>query len=311
MSRTYAIIGTGAVGGFYGALLSRAGFDVHFLARSDYEHIRDHGLVVDSKDGDFAVPHVHVYNDARSMPKCDVVAITLKTTANYDLARILPAIVKEDGATLVMQNGIGYEENVAQIVGPDRVLGVLCFVCVNKVGPGHLYHLDFGRVTIAQYTKDGSPAGITSLVREIAADFAKAGITAKTEPDLGTARWKKLVWNVPYSGLSVVLSASTDALNRNPHSRRLAADLMAEVAAGARACGHLIEESFINEMLSYTDVMPPYRTSMKIDFDEKRPMEVESIFGNPLRAALKAGAKMPLTETLYRELKYLDEEKGR
>jgi 2-dehydropantoate 2-reductase len=311
VSRTYAIIGTGAVGGFYGARLSRAGFDVHFLARSDYEHIRDHGLVVDSKDGDFTVPHVHVYNDARSMPRCDVVAITLKTTANHDLARILPAIVKEDGMTLVMQNGIGYEEKVAQIVGPDRVLGVLCFVCVNKVGPGHVRHLDFGRVTIAQYSKDGSPAGITPLVRDIAADFTNAGITARTEPDLGAARWKKLVWNVPYSGLSVVLSASTDALNRNSHSRSLAADLMAEVAGGALACGHPIEESFINEMLSYTDVMPPYRTSMKIDFDEKRPLEVESIFGNPLRAAQKAGAKMPLTETLYRELKYLDEEKGR
>lgn len=307
MIRTYAIIGTGAIGGFYGARLSRAGFDVHFLAHSDYEHIRDHGLVIESKDGDFTLPHVNVYNDAARMPRCDVAAVTLKTTANHILSSALPKVLKEDGVVLVMQNGFGYEEEVAEMVGPDRVLGVLCFICSNKTGPGHIRHLDFGHITVAQYTKDGAPSGITGLIREIADDFTKAGISVHTSPDLGTARWKKLVWNIPYSGLSVVLSATTDFLNKNPDSRELVAHLMREVCAGAQACGHPIEESFINEMLSYTDVMPPYLTSMKIDFDNRRPMEVESIFGNPLRAAQKAGAKVPMMEMLYRELKFMDE----
>lgn len=311
MSKTYAIIGTGAIGGFYGAKLVRAGFDVHFLARSDFGHIRDHGLVIDSKDGNFTLPRVNVYNNAANMPPCDVVAITLKATANHILPDVLPLVVKKNGIVLVIQNGFGYEEEVAEIVGPDRVLGVLCFICSYKAGPGHIQHLDFGHITVAQYTKDGSPSGITPHMQDIAGDFTKAGISVHTAPDLATARWKKLVWNVPYSGLSVVLSATTDTLNKNHHSRGLVESLMREVCAAAAACGHPIEEDFIAEMLEYTDAMMPYRTSMKIDFDEKRPMEVEAIFGNPLRAAEKAGAKVPGMEMLYRELKYMDEENGK
>lgn len=307
MSKTYAIIGTGAIGGFYGAKLVRAGFDVHFLARSDYIHIRDHGLVIESKEGDFTLPHVNVYESAANMPACDVVAITLKATANHILPEVLPSVIKNNGAVLVMQNGFGYEEEVAKIVGPDRVLGVLCFICSTKTGPGHIQHLDFGHITVAQYTNNGSPSGITPLIQDIAGDFTKAGISVHTAPDLATARWKKLVWNVPYSGLSVVLSALTDTLNKNPHSRALVESLMREVCAAAAACGHPIQEDFIREMLEYTDAMTPYRTSMKIDFDEKRPMEVEAIFGNPLRAAKKAGVKVPRMEMLYRELKFMDE----
>jgi 2-dehydropantoate 2-reductase len=308
VNTSFAIIGTGAVGGFYGARLARAGFDVHFLARSDFSCIRDHGLAVESKDGDFVLPRVNVYDDARSMPECDVAVITLKTTANSVLPSILPSVVKKDGLVLVMQNGLGHEEEVAGIVGPDRVLGVLCFVCANKAGPGRIRHLDFGHITVAQYTADGSPGGITSRVRDIAGHFTRAGFAVETAADLGTARWKKLVWNVPYSGLSVVLSAATDTLNANPHSRRLALDLMREVCDGAAACGHPIEPAFIDKMVSYTDTMPPYLTSMKLDYDAHRPMEVESIFGNPVRAAQASGAKVPLVEMLYRELKYLDEE---
>lgn len=308
MSRTYAIIGTGAVGGFYGARLARAGFDVHFLAHSDYRHISDHGLAVESKDGDFVLPYVNVYDDARRMPQCDVTAVTLKTTANHILPAILPSIVKKDGLVLVMQNGIGFEEEVATMVGPDRVLGVLCFVCVTKTGPGRIKHLDFGHITVAQYTSDGSESGITSQIGEIADDFTKAGISVEMSPDLGTARWKKLVWNVPYSGLSVVLSALTDALNTNARSRELAKSIMIEVCAAAKACGHPIEPEFIDKMVAYTDAMTPYRTSMKIDYDEKRPMEVESIFGNPLREAKKAGVNVPMMEMLYKELKFMDEE---
>jgi 2-dehydropantoate 2-reductase len=309
--KTYAIIGTGAIGGFYGAKLVRAGFDVHFLAHSDCKHIRDHGLVVESKDGDFTLPNVNVYNNAANMPACDVVAVTLKATANHILPDVLPKVVKNNGAVLVMQNGFGYEEEIAKIAGPNHVLGVLCFICSYKAGPGHIRHLDFGHITIGQYTKDGSPSGITPLMQDIAADFTKAGISVRTAPDLATARWKKLVWNVPYSGLSVVLSALTDALNKNPCSRGLAESLMREVCAAAAACSHPIEEAYIREMLEYTDSMTPYRTSMKIDFDEKRKMEVEAIFGNPLRAAIKAGAKVPMMEMLYRELKFMDEENGK
>jgi len=307
VTRSYAIIGAGAVGGLYGAWLSRAGFDVHFLARSDYSHIAAHGLVIDSVRGNFVLPHVNVYERAQDMPKCDVVAITLKTTAQVALPAILPHVVKDSGVVLVMQNGMGFEEKVAEIVPKNPVLGVLCFVCATKAGPGRIRHLDFGHITIGQYTGSGKACGITPEMKAVGDDFTAAGVKVNLAQDLATARWKKLVWNVPYNGLSVVLDAMTDSLMQNPHSRDLVKRLMQEVCAGAAACGRVIDDAFVNEMLAYTDSMQPYTTSMKVDFDQKRPMEVESILGAPLRAAAQAGVTLPLLSMLYGELRYLDE----
>jgi 2-dehydropantoate 2-reductase len=126
------------------------------------------------------------------------------------------------------------------------------------------------------------------------------------DEDLLTARWKKLVWNIPFNGLSVVLNATTTEMMADPDARALAEALMREVVADAAACGRQIGKEFVQKMLAYTAKMIPYRTSMKIDYDERRPMEVEAIYGNPLRAAKRAGADSPRLEALYRQLKFMD-----
>jgi len=300
--RSYAIIGTGALGGFYGARLQRAGCELHFLLHSDYEHVRQHGLVCDSKDGDFTLRKVNAYADTRDMPRCDVVCVCLKTTHNQLLPQLLPPVVKDNGVVLVMQNGLGIEEQVAGIVGPQRVMGGLCFLCSNKVGPGHIRHLDYGHVGLAEFVA----RGVSERMRGIGDDLQRAGIQVQLAEDLAVARWEKLVWNIPYNGYSVVLDATTEELMKNPHTRQLVEDIMREVVAGARACGVAVADEVAPKLLAYTDKMIPYRTSMKIDYDEGQPMEVETIFGNPLRAIQQAGVKSPRLEQLYRQLKFLD-----
>ncbi len=301
--RSYAIIGAGALGGFYGARLQQAGCEVHFLLHSDYEYVREHGLVCESKDGDFTLPRVNAYRDVRDMPHCDVVCVCLKTTQNHLLPNLLSPVVKNDGAVLLMQNGLGVEEDVAKIVGAERVMGGLCFLCSNKVGPGHIRHLDYGMVSLGEFTS----RGVSDRMRGIADDFQQAGIPVQLAEDLAVARWQKLVWNIPYNGLSVVLNANTDALMTDSETRRLVEQIMRETVADARAIGVLVEDGTVEKMIEYTEKMKPYRTSMKIDFDEHRPMEVEAIFGNPLRTAQQAGATSPLIEMLYRQLRFLDE----
>lgn len=148
--RSYAIVGTGALGGFYGALLQKAGMDVHFLLHRDYQQVSKHGLVVDSKNGNFTLPHVNAYADVNKMPCCDVVVVALKTTQNHLLPKLLPNLVKDDGVVLVLQNGLGVEDEVATIVGDKRVMGGLCFLCSNKVKPGHIHHLDYGEIKLAE-----------------------------------------------------------------------------------------------------------------------------------------------------------------
>lgn len=302
MQRSYAIIGTGALGGFYGARLQHAGCDVHFLLHSHYEYVRRHGLICESKDGDFTLPKVNAYRDTRDMPKCDVVCVCLKTTQNHLLPQLLPPVVKDGGVVLVMQNGLGIEDQIAQIVGPQPVMGALCFLCSNKIGPGHIRHLDYGHVGLGEF----ATRGISDRMRDIAADFQRAGIRINLNEDLQVVRWQKLVWNVPYNGLSVVLNATTDELMKNPQTRHLVEQLMWEVVANAKACGASLPSDIVPTLLSYTDKMIPYRTSMKIDYDEHHLIEVEAIFGNPLRAAEKAGAKSPLLDQLYCQLKFLD-----
>jgi 2-dehydropantoate 2-reductase len=300
--RSYAIIGAGALGGFYGARFQHAGCDVHFLLHRDYEHVRQHGLICESKDGDFTLPKVNAYQDVRDMPKCDVVCLSLKATQNHLLPQLLPPVVKDDGVVLVMQNGLGIEEQVADLVGANRVMGGLCFLCSNKVGPGHIRHLDYGHVALGEFASHG----ISDRMRAIASDFQRAGIRTELNEDLQIVRWQKLVWNIPYNGLSVVLNADTSELMKNPHTRQLVERIMHEVVADAQACGVSLRDGIVAKMLSYTDTMIPYRTSMKIDYDEHSPMEVEAIFGNPLRAADKAGAQSPLLQELYCLLKFMD-----
>lgn len=306
-ARSYAIIGTGALGGFYGGRLARAGLDVHFLLHSDYEHVREHGLIVESVEGDFGLPDVHAYARAGDMPRCDVVCLCLKTTANGLLGELLPPVVADRGAVLVLQNGLGIEQAVAGIVGPNRVMAGLCFLCSNKVGPGHIRHLDYGYITLADYADDGRPAGVTDRMRDIGDDFQAAGIAVRFVDDLVLARWRKLIWNVPFNGLSVVLDAATDALMADEHTRGLAERLMREVAAAARAAdGRTIDDDFIQGQLADTARMAPYRPSMLLDRRAGRAMEVEAIFGAPLRAARDARCPTPALDVLYRQLKFLD-----
>lgn len=306
-ARSYAILGTGALGGFYGARLARAGCAVHFLLHSDYEHVRRAGLVIESKDGDFTLPQVRAYGRPEEMPRCDVAVVALKTTQNHLLPSLLPPVLREGGMVVLLQNGLGAEEQVAALAPAQHVLGGLCFICATKVGPGHIRHLDYGYVKLAEYAPGGRPAGLTEPLRQVGEDFARAGLTVQLHEDLVAARWQKLVWNIPYNGLSVILNANTSELMAGETSRPLVEALMREVAADAAAFGRVIPESFIAKMLADTVKMTPYRASMKVDFDEGRPMEVEAIYGNPLRAAQRAGAASPLLEALYRQLKFLDQ----
>jgi len=301
-----AVVGTGAVGGYYGSLLQQSGIEIHFLLHSDCHHVRRNGLTIESPNGNFRLPEVNAYSNPADMPKCDIALVALKTTANEVLPDILPYVLNNNGVAVTLQNGLGSEEFVAKIIGSDRVVGGLCFLCSNKIAPGHIRHLDYGLITLGEYRSDGLPGGYTPRLRRISKIMESAGIQITLVDDLLHARWKKLVWNIPFNGLSVVNNCLTDKLLKNPPLRNLCETLMQEVAAGAAACARPISPEFIKKMMVYTEQMKPYAPSMKLDFDKGKPMELESIYGNPLRTAKHAGVEMPETEKLFRQLATMD-----
>lgn len=303
-ARRYAVIGAGALGGLYGGLLARSGFEVHFLLHSDYEHVRDHGLKVETTLGDFHLPKVHAHATAESMPPCDVTILGLKTTRNGSLPELLPTPTRGGGVVLVLQNGLDVEAATAAIVGPERTLGGCCFLCSNKVGPGHIRHIDYGRVVFGEY--DARRQDDLARAESIRRDFSAAGIDAHTTDDLRKTRWRKLMWNIPFNGLSVVLNTSTRELIDDPEASQLAGSIIAEVHAAAARCGASIDEQAIEQTLEHTREMVPYDSSMRLDYLARRPIELEAIFGNPLRAAQERGAEMPRVQMLYRQLAFLD-----
>ncbi len=309
-ARTYAVIGTGAVGGFYGARLVEAGCSVHFLLHSDFDHVMRNGLIVESPLGDATLVKGKFsggfHQSTSSLPDCDFVLVALKTTQNHLLRDLLPPLVKERTTVVMLQNGLGVEAEAAAIVGGDKVVGGMCFLCSNKVGPGHIRHLDYGLITLADYGPDGAGRGITEPMRFLAEDFARAGIPISLEEDLLSSRWKKLVWNIPFNGLSVVLDATTEELMAREETRVLATALIEEVVIGATACGMTIPPGYASQMVQSTGAMKPYLTSMKLDANAGRPLEIDTMYARPLRAASAAGVDLPLIEMLYRQLAFID-----
>lgn len=303
---SYAVLGTGAVGGLYGGLLAKAGFDVHFLLHSDYEFVREHGLRVDSPLGDFRLTAPTIYRDVGAMPQVDVVLVCWKSTQNEHLRQALLHLCHPGTVVFVLQNGWDVERDAAEVVGQTQVLGGCCFLCSNKVGPGHIQHLDYGRIVFGEYssTLTGS---ISSRMQLIASEFQQSGIDIQPTEDLPAVRWRKLMWNIPYNGLSVVLDADTSQMMNHSQTACLVEELMIEVRAAASACGKEIEEFHITKMLEDTRKMVPYASSMLLDYRHKRPMEVEAIVGNPLRASIAAGYRPAKVEMLYRQLCFLND----
>jgi 2-dehydropantoate 2-reductase len=308
VSRSYAVIGTGAIGGYYGARLNKAGFLVHFLLRSDYQIACEKGLTIQSIDGDFVLPQIAAYNDPAKMPRCDVIMVALKTTKNHLLPQILPQVMHEDTVVVLLQNGLGTEADVAQIPGVRHILGGLCFICCYKTRPALVEHTAYGRILLGEYAAGYRPCGCTETVKMISRDFQTAGLTLNISADLMQSRWQKLVWNIPYNSLSVILDATTTEIMNNPASRHLVEAIMQEVALGAAASGRKIADSFIQEMLAQTDRLEtPYLTSMKLDYNARRPLEIEAILKNPLMIARTAGVTLPKIEMLYQQLAFLSD----
>ncbi|MFY7876227.1 MAG: putative 2-dehydropantoate 2-reductase [Pirellula sp.] len=304
---TFAIVGTGALGGFYGGLLAKSGQEVHFLLNSDYEFVKANGLRVDSKLGDFHLPQVHAHPNAASMPKCDVVILALKSTQNHLLPSLLPPLLHAESMVLVLQNGLHVEQSAREAVGPGKVAGGCCFLCSNKVGPGHIRHLDYGKILMGPFQGlDDSEQGPSMVRLDAVRDMFRAtGIECETTSSLTWARWRKLMWNIPFNGLSVILNSSTDKIMKDPDARALAKSIIQEVRQTACDSGHFIEPTFVDYMMEHTDEMVPYDSSMRLDFLAGRVIEVESIYGNALRAAERCHLEPKLIRMMYQQLKFL------
>ena len=298
----YGIIGTGAIGGYYGAKLARAGQEVHFLLRSDYEYVKQHGLQVDSCDGSFHLADVNAYLHTEDMPQCDVVFVCLKSVNNSKLQSLLPPLLHDHTLVVLIQNGIGVEEDVQKMFPDVQLAAGLAFICSAKTEPGVVNHQFFGNINLASYSCRDE-----TQMKAVVDEFREAGIeTALVE--YHEARWKKAVWNMPFNGMTVALLTQTDRLMKNPSTRQLIREQMMEVVNAAQHLGvKNVDAAFADKMIAMTDSMIPYSPSMRLDYDFHRSMEIYYLYTRPIEMARAAGYHMPKLEMLEAELRFLEE----
>jgi 2-dehydropantoate 2-reductase len=295
-----AIVGAGALGSYYGARLALANRDVRFLLRGDLQEVRAHGLTLREKDATRHLANVAAFGRVEEIGPVDLVIVTLKTTANAALPALLPPLLHDTTAVLTLQNGLGNEEFIAGIVGPERVMGGLCYIGVTREAPGAIvgFHTP-GRMTFGEF---GRAAG--ERVRAVAGMFAEFGVGTRVLDNLAEARWQKLIWNIPFNGLAIAGGGvPTDRILNTPELSAQVRPLMDEVAAAARHFGYEVSENFIQAQIDVTPGMGPYQPSSLVDFLAGREVEVESIWGEPLRRAQSAGLAMPRLAALYAQLR--------
>ena len=299
------IIGSGALGLYYGAVLQRSGQDLHFLLRRDFQAIREQGLQIHSVDGNFHLPQIASYQRPQEIGTVDLVIVGLKTISNHHLIELVTPLVGADTAILTLQNGLGNEELLAAAFGAERVLGGVAFLCSNRGEPGIVHHLGEGKIILGEFS-----GGLTPRSQDLEKMFQAAGITCTAVSDLRRARWEKLVWNVPFNGLCALLGKDVTDLLNHPPSKKLARDLMLEIITGANA--QPLEEpidgpAYSQHMITFTENMDHYRPSMMIDREEGRPLELKAIYGIPLKQANATGIGMPKIEMLYSLLDFGEE----
>jgi 2-dehydropantoate 2-reductase len=314
-----AIVGCGALGSYYGARLCRAGHEVHFLLRSDYEAVSRDGVHIQSVEGDFHVRPRCARSPGEIGP-AGLVLIGLKTTANPVLKELLPPLVGPETAVVTLQNGLGNEALIASLIGPENTLGGLCFVCLNRVAPGKILHLAHGRVVLGEYGRPSQPR-----THEIAGLFAQSGVPCAVSENLEQTHWEKLVWNIPFNGLGVAGCAgleavlrgrldpavklgpclTTDRLLADPRWIGLARELMMETIRTAQALGLAVPDSEAGRNLALTGRMGPYKASTLVDFERGQELELEALFLAPWEAARRAGVATPRLAALCGVLREL------
>ena len=296
------IVGSGAIGTYYGAKLAHAGGDVHFLMRGDLSDVRRDGIFVRGEGENFRVAKINCYNSTKEIGACDLAIVAIKATSNSDLVELIPPLLHERTMLLTLQNGLGNDEFLAEHFGGERVLGGLCFIALHRISRTEIERYAYGHIVLGECGRASQPR-----TREVAAEFNRASVQCTITDDLALERWRKLIWNIPFNGLSIVAGGiDTAAIIGDKDLRQATLALMDEVIAAANKCGHALPSDAWREHMERSEKMGPYKPSTLLDWEAGRPLEIEPIWGESSRRAVAAGGQMPRTETIYALLKQLD-----
>ena len=300
----FAIVGSGAVGGYFGAKLARNGQDVSFIARGAHlAAIRERGLSVRSpKLGDFVV-HAAAHDDPSAIGPVDVVLFTVKAYDNGQAVKLLPPLVGPETVVLTLQNGVDSVDELAGVVGPGHVLGGTTYVATALETPGVIVQTGVHRSIIFGEVF-GDRSQISTRVQAIAAIMGPADILVTPVADGRVPIWDKFVYLAPFSGFTGAARLPIGGIWSDPDVQEKFYAAAREVAALAAAEGVTISADRFERLKEYMDGIPPTtRSSLLIDLEMGKRIEVEALQGAAVRRAARHGLAMPIISTLYAVLK--------
>lgn len=290
------VVGAGAIGSLYGALLAHQGAEVSVVCRSDYDTVRERGFHIDSPLGDLSFrPAAVLRSAAEYAGEPDYLLLCVKVLDDTERAALIRPAVGPRTAIVLIENGIEIEPPLAQAFPDNPLISAAAYVAVGRTGPGRVRHSAYGRLVMGEYPRGAGPA-----THDLAALLAAAGVACDVSDDVVTARWQKAAWNVAFNPASVLAGgADTACLLATPDGEALIRRLIEEVCAVAAACGHPLDTCALEKSIVATREMPPHRTSMALDYLHGRAMETEAIIGNVVRAARREAVAVPALETVY------------
>ncbi len=288
------IVGAGAIGAFYGSLLAKAGAEVAVLCRSDYHTAKQQGYYIESDEmGRWTFKPSQIIKKATDyQEQADFIIICTKIVPETNRVHLIQPAVNKKSSIVLIQNGINIEEEILAAFPDNNIISGLAFICCNRIAPARIHHLAYGKLTLGSLNKDNREA------EHLCKLFIKAGIEALSSSDIVGSRWLKCLWNAAFNPLSVLSDGLSTAQILNSQED-LVRVIMQEVASIAEASGHPLPIDSIDNNIASTYAMPPYKTSMLLDYQKGQSMEIEAILGNAIKAARKYQITCPTLNTLY------------
>lgn len=290
------IIGAGAVGSFYGAKLASVGVEMTIWCRSDYDFVKKNGIKIESYLGDFHFsPHKVVKNLDEIDEEFDYILIATKVLPSIDICGLLTNILQPKTKIILIQNGIHIENKIAQTFPKNELISAIAFITSSRKSVGVVHHQAYGKITIGTYNGKASNA-----LEFLANLWKKSGIEVEISDKILVERWKKLIWNGAFNPLSVILRGkNTKEILDNDLAMNLVKNIMKEICELAKADNCELPADVIEKNIIATQKMNPYKTSMLLDFEAGRQMEVEAILGNAVKFAQTKSISTPYLSTIY------------
>jgi 2-dehydropantoate 2-reductase len=292
-----AVVGIGAVGGYFGGRLAAAREYVTFVARGEtLAALRSGGLRVDSPRGDLALENLNATDSPEAVGPADLVILAVKAWQIPDVARAIQPMVDERTAILPLQNGVEAPEQLAAVLGRDRVLGGTCAIIAMKVGPNHVRHIAVDPL-IALGELDNRPTDRISRIIDV---LSGAGVSARNPSDIGRSIWKKFLYVAPVSGVGAVSRCPIGSIRDSDETRELLTETIEEVYSLAIARGIPLASDAVEQTLAEVDRMPPdSTTSTQRDIMAGRPSELDALTGAVVRLGRESGVETPANRFIY------------